>query len=64
MLTISAAVEFTVSIELIEGKAVSPLLMGIFYEDQSYTADDGFYAELISDSSDPDSLTVIRVPGN
>ena len=40
-----------VEINLNKGKEISPLLMGIFYEDLSYAADGGLYAELIENRS-------------
>ena len=42
-----AAAGDTVTVDLNQQKAISPLLMGIFYEDLSYAADGGLYAELI-----------------
>lgn len=33
------------------GKPISPLLMGIFFEDLSYTADGGLYAGLVENRS-------------
>ena len=41
----------TVTVDAAAGKAISPLLMGIFYEDLSYAADGGLYAELIENRS-------------
>ena len=37
----------TVEIDLEKGKAISPDLVGIFYEDLSYAADGGLYAERV-----------------
>ena len=46
-----AAAGDTVTVDLNRQKAISPLLMGIFYEDLSYAADGGLYAELIENRS-------------
>ncbi|MBN2814286.1 MAG: hypothetical protein JXQ80_09430, partial [Bacteroidales bacterium] len=34
-----------------EGKKISPLLFGLFFEDINYAADGGLYAELIQNRS-------------
>lgn len=46
-----AAGKTIVTVDLSGGKPISPLLMGIFYEDLSYAADGGLYAELIENRS-------------
>lgn len=46
-----AEIDGTVRIDVREGKPISPMLMGIFYEDLSYSADGGLYAELIENRS-------------
>ncbi len=48
---VEAAGKATVSIDLNQGKPISPLLMGVFFEDLSYAADGGLYAELIENRS-------------
>ncbi len=42
-----AAGKTTIEIDLQKGKAISPDLVGIFYEDLSHAADGGLYAELV-----------------
>ena len=46
-----AAGPVTVEIDTGEGKPISPLLMGAFFEDLSYAADGGLYAELVENRS-------------
>ncbi|MBN2162689.1 MAG: carbohydrate binding domain-containing protein [Pontiellaceae bacterium] len=46
-----AVAKATVEVDYDHGKAISPLLMGVFYEDLSYAADGGLYAELIENRS-------------
>ncbi len=47
----SAADPAVVSIDLNASKPISPLLMGVFFEDLSYAADGGLYAELVENRS-------------
>ncbi len=46
-----AAEKVTVEIDAGEGKAISPLLMGAFFEDLNYAADGGLYGELVENRS-------------
>ena len=39
--------KYSVTVNLAEKKAISPMLFGIFFEDINYSADGGLYAELI-----------------
>ena len=48
---VSSAEQATVEIDFGKEMSISPLLMGIFYEDLSYAADGGLYAELIENRS-------------
>ena len=41
----------TVTVDLNESKPISPLLMGVFFEDLNYAADGGLYAELVENRS-------------
>lgn len=41
----------TVTVDLTAGKAISPNQIGIFFEDLSYAADGGLYAELVQNRS-------------
>lgn len=47
-----SAVAATLTVDVTgEGRPISPMLMGVFYEDLSYAADGGLYAELIENRS-------------
>ena len=46
-LTAAKSIQGTLTIQWDDRKAISPNLMGIFFEDISYAADGGLYAELI-----------------
>jgi len=51
-LSATVPASFSVDIDMeAEGKAISPLLMGIFFEDLNHAADGGLYAELIQNRS-------------
>ena len=41
----------TVTVRADQGKAISPDLFGIFFEDINYAADGGLYAELVQNRS-------------
>ncbi len=45
--TIGRQVNATLTVNADQAKAISPMLMGVFFEDISYAADGGLYAELI-----------------
>ncbi|MBQ9356007.1 MAG: alpha-N-arabinofuranosidase [Prevotella sp.] len=45
--SLPAVMEATLTVSPTEQKAISPMLIGIFFEDISYAADGGLYAELI-----------------
>jgi len=52
LLTLTARAEkTTVTVEANAGKPISPDLVGIFFEDLSYAADGGLYAELVQNRS-------------
>jgi len=66
-------IEATLSVNWDDRKAISPDLMGIFFEDISYAADGGLYAELIQnrdfeytadDHRDWNAKTAWRLEGN
>jgi alpha-L-arabinofuranosidase len=46
-----AADPATLTVQVNQGKAISPDLFGIFFEDLSYAADGGLYAELVENRS-------------
>lgn len=47
----AAAQGATVTVDFEKSKPISPMLMGIFYEDLNYAADGGLYAELVQNRS-------------
>lgn len=52
LLSLAVAADVTVTVPLdAKGKAISPDLFGIFFEDINYAADGGLYAELIQNRS-------------
>ncbi len=51
IVTAVAASAASLHVDLNDGKAISPDLLGIFYEDLNYAADGGLYAELLQNRS-------------
>lgn len=50
--SLGASAQVTVDVDAAQkGKAVSPMLYGIFYEDINHAADGGLYAELVRNRS-------------
>ena len=49
--SLTAADPVTLTVQASKGKAISPDLVGVFFEDLSYAADGGLYAELIENRS-------------
>ena len=54
--SLGASAQVTVDVDAAQkGKAVSPMLYGIFYEDINHAADGGLYAELVRNRSFEDN---------